>query len=1132
VKIRDALDPTAPPDPRVADAARVRERRAIALEDLDSAPIGTIHSFCTAILRRLPIQAGIPPLIQVEDTAQTDIGFAVWWREQQRTVIDSEHADTVTALLGAGMGRTALRKVARSFHDHWDRVETWLEDTPVDGEQAARDAVSTLVRMFEDIAREPVTATNATAEKITRLVAENRAALEGVVTGSAEELRSGPADLCEVLGALALLRDLRPSTTKVWGPQSPEIRERCTAFNEQIVQARSAVVQALAEPVVRTIAHAVLDQARDRCRSGRLQYHDLLVLTRRLLVGPSAADAHALLHEQLRWILVDEFQDTDPLQAEILFRLAATEAATAATGTSNPADWQDLPLRPGQLFMVGDPQQSIYRFRGADIGVFTAVAGALGRQAPLADGTPSVVAAGLSTNFRSDPDMLDWVNAAFGTLIREETGIQPAFQALDVRPDAPAPRSDAAVRTSVPRSEEGLLPPLSKAREAALARASAGPTSASATPAAGPAVFSFDAATDEGGIGTAQNAARAIAHLVQDPPQVTAKKNLQATAGPLRPQDVAVLLRSRGPLAALEDALDGLGIEYRAEASTLIYATTEVRELKLILQAVANTADSGRLALALRTSILGCGDDDLASWKLAGGSWNIHARLPESLGTAAQQPPHPVARALAELQDLARLARVQTPADLLEHLVDTHLVHAVVTDSPRHRDLSRRLTYVIDQARAWFADTHGSLRDYLDWIDREDTDQAQDSETVLDEQDSSAVRILTVHAAKGLEFPAVVLLTGTQTRNDRPAVHWDQDTVPHLHLGSGLESTGYEDAHTREKYALDSEILRLMYVGCTRAEHLLLLPRYPEDKKAPMPLGPFLDLVSGRSSPDRPGYDLVPVPVPEFAGVMPAAADAPTPLTQVDSGFSPLATWENARDTWQRASARPATASVTSRAHGPDAGGTTDPGDAVGTPAGVEPGAPVVEPEIPAATTVPLGGDSAADDHDAAPLLTQGTTFGTALHRALELTRLDPDADVPALVAQACAEAGGRAGAGAAGAVLDQERLIAMARFALGTAPMRQAAGTGRHWFELDVSGADADDVLLVGRADFVYLDEQGRVCIVDFKSDVNPSPRRVQEYGVQVRSYLDLICRVTGTPRGAGFLLFAAPELARVDLV
>jgi hypothetical protein len=57
-------------------------------------------------------------------------------------------------------------------------------------------------------------------------------------------------------------------------------------------------------------------------------------------------------------------------------------------------------------------------------------------------------------------------------------------------------------------------------------------------------------------------------------------------------------------------------------------------------------------------------------------------------------------------------------------------------------------------------------------------------------------------------------------------------------------------------------------------------------------------------------------------------------------------------------------------------------------------------------------------------------------------------------------------------------------------------------------------------------------VCIVDFKSDVNPSPRRVQEYGVQVRSYLDLICRVTGTPRGAGFLLFAAPELARVDLV
>lgn len=1260
VKIRDALlTPSADPD--------VRARREAAVADLDSAPIGTIHSFCANILRRLPLEAGVPPRLELEDVATSQISTGRMWQQIRADVLDA-YPDQVLALLQAGVGSDVLGRIAMALHESWDRTQRWLQDdapaqagpggaaaggpggkaTVNPGGKAAvgpggkaagagATAVAELHRMLRELDALPVSGTSATAAKVAAVLAANLAVLDGNparadATGT-DGTGTGPdqagaastradGDVPGLLAVLGAVQELKPGSAKVWGPDTKPL---CTQVNEQIAVARSALVQELLDPVVRQIGHEVLEAARERRLSGNLQFQDLLVLTRNLLVGPHRDRAHAVLHEQLRWILVDEFQDTDPLQAEILFRIAAD-------GPSDREDWTELQQRPGQLFVVGDPKQSIYRFRGADVSTYTAATRALESQGARP--------ASLRTNFRSDPDILDWVNATFGTLMLPQDGIQPRYEPLDVRPLAPAPRALPSVRRRAEDDDsagaiDGLLPPPGPGRAAALAAHSAGPTTSADDPghttapavgragsgddgagpalsADGPAVLRYDAEVDEDEKGLAEHIASALAEILgeegdQGERTWTIQADLDGEPRRVRPQDVAILLRSRTALPDIEDALDARGIEYRTEASTLIYSTAEIRELRLVLQALANPADTGSLVLALRTSLLGCGDDDLATWRFAGGRWNIHAQVPDG------QEEHPVARALAALAALEPLARRMSPADLLDHLVEDRLLHTVVADSPRHRDVSRRLTYVIDQARAWWEETHGSLREYLAWIALEDTDDATGSETVLDERDSSAVRILTMHAAKGLEFPVVLLVTGRRPRSDRPTLLWDEDR-PRISLSKELSTPGYEVALAQDKEALDAELLRLLYVACTRAEHLLVLPAYNQPKNPPShTLGRFLRTVA--EGADLPGVDTQPVTVGNTQPVTvgdtnaPSAADAgsdlngtaaeestlpdasgaaaqesdpsgpppgawPAPMDASVATLVPawIEAWEQERARWQQASARPATIAVTARAHAPSPGEDkavgTDQASLASEHADLEPvpdasaevaaaAGPTaaaradVDPDLvgpgegaPVGTTQPLGG-GAEEDTDTTPLISAGTTFGTALHRILELSRLDPAADVAALTEQVAAQSDPTAllgptdtdGPGTTtpdGApvprTLDRARLETMARFALDT-PVMRAAAEGRHWFELDMLATDSVDpgIVLTGRADLVFVDRDGRAHVVDFKSDRAPSDTRIAEYRVQVRSYLDTLVALTGLERGDGHLLFAAPEIAHV---
>ena len=217
---------------------------------------------------------------------------------------------------------------------------------------------------------------------------------------------------------------------------------------------------------------------------------------------------------------------------------------------------------------------------------------------------------------------------------------------------------------------------------------------------------------------------------------------------------------ARTSLGQLEDALDAAGIPYRAETSSLVYSTREIRDLLVVLQAVDDPTDELALVSALRSPLFGCGDDDLYTFKVE------HGGQLEPPGAAARVA---AARPPGRRRD-ARARRVARRPAVARRRASCSTASCASGACSRSGSRTagratcwRRVRFVVDQARAFAEAEGGSLRDFLAWADLQSTEGARVVETVLPETDDDAVRILTIHGAKGLEFP-ITIVSGMTTR--------------------------------------------------------------------------------------------------------------------------------------------------------------------------------------------------------------------------------------------------------------------------------------------------------------------------------------------------------------------------------
>ena len=530
-----------------------------ALTVLDRAAIGTLHAFATRILHEHPLEAGLPPRVEVLDEIASEVGFETRWEAYVDELLDDPAMERpLRLLLATGAGLDHLHDVAAAFEDNWDLVEDRVAWQPAS--VLPIDVEAVLTRLDEVVAL----AAHCTSASDLLLIH-----LEGTVTNLARRLRDADDDDTR----LSLLKEtvtFGNGRTNNWTSIGIDaVKQRLCdhdAACEQLVQSvQEAVLQVLAS----SLAGFTIRGARARRLDGRLEFHDLLVLARSVLRdskrGPGVRAALARRYQRL---LLDEFQDTDPIQVELAVLIASDDPAAGGT------DWWKVKIEPGRLFFVGDPKQSIYRFRRADIAMFLKA-----RDALVASHEP------LSRNFRTGRPIVEWVNHTFAQLISAVPDSQPAYIALEA--ERPAPPTGPPV-VFVGRLHD--------------AKAYAGPMREA----------------------EARDVVAAIVQAMTERWSVGARHaDGSETWRDPRWSDIAILLPARTSLPFLEQALEAAQVPFRAETSSLVYGTREVRDLMMVARAVEDPTDALAVVAALRTPGFACGDDDLYTWrKRHRGRWD------------------------------------------------------------------------------------------------------------------------------------------------------------------------------------------------------------------------------------------------------------------------------------------------------------------------------------------------------------------------------------------------------------------------------------------------------------------------------------------------------------------------------
>ena len=1016
-RIRQRFESRAAPSDPFEAAART------ALQQLDAAAVGTLHSFAQRILGEHPVEAGLPPGVEVLDEIGSQVEFELRWREFLDHLLDDETmARSLLTLEAAQVKLDALRSLAVQMSANWDLVKARLDLHPPPPARFDRDGLLARFDEVLSLRQHCHPDTDDALLKYFGRLADNRHDLADALDEI--DAMAIATDMGERTGATRSLKPGRAGSKNNWAIDVGDVRRTVRGLAGECDDAVALVTTGALHHLGARLGEFVVGVAEERRAEGRLEFHDLLVHARQVLSDPVHGETvRSSLRERYTRLLLDEFQDTDPIQIELAVMIATSEPHTEGRS------WQELPLEPGLLFVVGDPKQSIYRFRRADIGVYLSVRDRIEHR-------PS-----LTVNFRTTAPIIKWINDVFGELIQPEEGSQPEYVALTAHRENAAPIGPAVALLGAD--------PIAEKLDAESLRQ----------------IETHDVAL------TVAEALRS-----DRPWQVDDGNNGWRDASP---SDVCILLPARTSLALLERALHREGVPYRAETSSLVYASREVRELMLTLQAVADPTDELATVAALRSFVYGCGDDDLAHWRLGlKGRFSLRSDPPE--GAAG----HPVADGLAHLAEMHEARLWSTPAELLDRLVRERAVleSAIATGAPR--DVWRRLRFVIDQARAWVDSGGTDLRAYLEWARLQGADNARVSETVLPETDDDSVRIMTIHGAKGLEFP-ITVLAGMTTRFQRPArgpsVDFPPDGSALIKLSNAVASQGYDAWKPIDDQMDNHERLRLMYVAATRARDHLVVCLHRLDGKARTSAS-VLAAPALRSSAATP--------------FVPSATSVPPLRPSPRSELPERAAWARERDeALAKASIRTVVAATTLAREAAEA---ADPGL-----------------------------HKRSRDLDLPPWQKgrYGTAVGRAVHGVLQVVDLATGAGLDdAASAQAAAEG-----------VTNRTEVIRRLAASAIESPIAKAAARAEHWRELWVA-APVGDRLIEGYVDLLYRDSDGLV-VVDWKTDQvegdNDLAAKLARYRLQGASYAAAVEAATDEPVSRMVFVFLSEgDALEADLV
>jgi ATP-dependent exoDNAse (exonuclease V) beta subunit len=1084
---------------RQAATGGARARLDAALEYLEEARVSTIHGFCADLLRERPVEARVDPQFQVLTDEQAsrmyDVAFDAWLQDQLR-----DPGEGVRRSLRRSARRSfgteidedgpieRLRRAGRSLLDWRDHPAPWRRD-PFDRESAIGRMVEQVLA-FSDLTANPIWDRDPLYVDTTP------------ARSCASAIRGGLVPLTDLDGLEAALIDLhhnrqfaRPHKGGGAGYSRRHTRAAVWDARQQLFDALGEFerrANADLAAVLQIDLQASLDRYHAlKAAEGALDFVDLLLEARTLLRDD--AEVRRTFRTRLTHLFIDEFQDTDPLQAEILILLSGHPDADA----TSPVNSEDVRPRPGSLFIVGDPKQSIYRFRRADVGTYQRVCEWLERRGARR--------AWLTTSFRATPSIQRFVNAAFEPQMTGDTRtLQPKY--VPLTPWREANGQPTIVALPVPRPY-GARNVTKTAIENSL-----------------------------------PDAVGALLHWLFRESGWKVTERSRVTGEPeridIRPRHVCLLFRrftsfNDDMTRPYVQALEARDIPHLLVGGKSFHEREEVETVRAALTAVEWPDDELSVFAALRGALFAIGDDLLLEYRHHFKRFQPY-QVPEHL-TARLAP---VGDALTLLRTLHQRRNRRPVADTLGDLLSETRGHVAFALRPGGEQALANVLHIADLARRYEAEGGLSFRGFVDALS-EAARRSEAPEAPILEDGSDGVRLMTVHKAKGLEFSVVVLVDIT-CKLSRDTADRFLDADRHL---CALRLAGWAPADLLDHEPLEVERdrhegHRLAYVAATRARDLLVVPAVGDGPLTDGWVSPLNDAIypafdRRRAAADAPGCPAFRRDsVVERPNGDPARADTvqpgahrfgsgdraydviwwdpsvlnlgdrvppgvrhegligkDAPRTIVEDTIAAYRAWEADRTLALERGARPSLVIQTAT----DWAGS----DGEELPSDVE---------VDRVTV-----DTVQGDERPRP---SGARMGALVHAVLGTVALDANrARIQEVVAVHARLLGGSAEESAAAADL-VERTLAHGLLARA----RAAAARGQCRREVPLTYTSSNATLVEGIADLAF-EEDGTWVVVDVKTDIDIGRLGLDRYKRQVALYAAAIARATSKPASAALL-------------
>ena len=744
-----------------------------ALFNLEQIYIGTIHSFCSKILRERPVEAGVDPEFE-EIEEEKDYFYA---EQAWSDFIDysNENGDKTLKLMEEyGIEINDLKDTYHSFIQYSD-VEIETADIAKPDFSEAKRAISLFLSLFKDILPQ-----KAPAKGWDGLQSILRKSITYINSGYLNSNRLFVKILNEMNKTFEIVQNRWPDGN------GKECREKMLQFQNDILKpVLKSWQEYMHKPLAEFIKKGADFYSNWRNSHSILNFEDLLTVTSDLLRENS--EVRKYFKRKFTHILVDEFQDTDPIQAEIIFFLTGKNITET--------DWKNIILESGALFLVGDPKQSIYRFRRADIDIYNIVK-------KMFSGERCEVLP-LFSNFRSLPFMQDLVESVFKNIMPDkEDPYQAKYFPLNTTRKAEDAYDFGVFENNTCKVYRGNASEITQT----------------------------DAAKVAAWIYSSVNAGEVKLQRTQDELRTGLTQKPEYS-------DFLILTKKRQSLGIYARALEKNGIPYDISGGLVFNESLEIGEILKLFKAIDDEKDPVALVTVLRGLFFGISDELLYNFKKTGGKFSYYSLVPDGFIMFTE--------AFKRLKEYKEIINKNKPAVAAEIIIEKSGIIPLALSEEEGLTKAGNIYKAIELLKNFEAEKIETFYDLTKNMEEMLKNKEIESMSLLVSK-KNVVRLMNLHKAKGLEAPVVILADPMgETRYFEPQYHISRTrdkkakgyfsiVRPTSNYSSeilGIPPDWSSKLEEEKKYG-EAERRRLDYVAVTRAKNILAVSTYREGEKA------------------------------------------------------------------------------------------------------------------------------------------------------------------------------------------------------------------------------------------------------------------------------------------------------------